>query len=581
MRRVGRGLLVGICAWSLAGPARAQEVPPANAPVAASVPDAALVAFDHGGQLCFGLRSEGPATCDAPPHGYFDPLVLGSVLNRTHVLYGVTTTPAVSVEVLEPGKRITGPVGAGAYAGRFAGQVRFFVVAITSQPYRVLLRDAAGRVLAGTDVGPTPPLGHPVEVARGRLGGERWRAAVYQTSDLRPTPLDRGRTERLTCVRIAFGSERPLDGGCSGPEVDPRTVSVTPLDHCGPSALRLTGMAGSDVRRIDAVLGDGSRRRVPLYALPAGFGDPRRAYALVLEPGVAVRALRIVERSRARMLTVGQAPGGARCGRSSNSGSSIIGVYFDATGPQAGATGPLVARDDRDLLCVGLGAIVAGDCQVPPIDPLLSRIQTRGSGTQRALLAVVPPEVAALRLTLDSGAPITVPTTDLPGYTGLYAGLVRAASVPLPAGAKVYDTDELAADGHVLERVPGPDVRPLAHTPAVLARLPGAVVVAGGGLCVQVGADVPTRDRSGCRNIGFQPILIAAPCSARRLIVVTRSRTLRVTTDRGVINGRRKGRFSIAIVPRDEALRAVRTTGSRAGIRLPSAARQCGYELQA
>jgi hypothetical protein len=157
---------------------------------------------------------------------------------------------------------------------------------------------------------------------------------------------------------------------------------------------------------------------------------------------------------------------------------------------------------------------------------------------------------------------------------------VRAAVVPFPPGRKVYDVDELAADGRVLQRAPGPDPRPLARTPAVLSRLPGGVVVAGDGSCVQVSADAPTRDRSSCRNIDFQPILVAAPCAAHRVVVVARSRRLEVVTDRGVISGRRKGRFAVAIVPGDEALREVRTAASGGPVRLPPVARQCGYALQ-
>jgi hypothetical protein len=548
----------------------------------ASVPGATLVAFDHAGKLCIGLPTEGPASCDAPPHGYFDPKVEGSVLNETRVAYGVTTTAAVSAEVIERGgTRHTGPVSGGAYAGRFAGQVRFFLVALTADPYRLLLRDAAGRVVAGSDLQPAPVIGHPVDLQHRRLGGKAWRATAYQTTRLAPTPLDRGRIERLTCVRIVFGSEPPLEQGCTGPEVDPGTVSVTPREHCDPSALQLSGVAGSTVRGIDAVLGDGTRQRVPLYALPAGFGDPRHAFALVLRPGTAVRALRVREGGRVRTLQVGQAPGGATCApRTTNGTSFIIGLGFDAR--HGSATGPLVARDDGDLLCVGLGAIAATDCQVPPIDPLLPRLELRRSGGQSALLAVVPPEVSALRLTLDSGAPITVATTDLPGYTGRYAGLVRAVAVPLSAGRKVYDTDELAADGHVLQRLPGPDLRPLAHMPAVLARLPGGTVVAGADGCVQVAADAPTRDGTRCRNLAFLPVLVAAPCAARRLVVVARGRQLRVVTDRGVIRGRRKGRFTVAIVPREAALREVRVARrAPIDVRLPPAAAQCGYSLQA
>jgi hypothetical protein len=581
--RVGLGSLVWMCAWWFAASAGAQEgpgpLPPADAPVVASVPGATLVAFDHAGKLCVGLTSEGPASCDAPPRGLADPHVEGSGVGTRQFVYGVTTTDATSVEVLARGASATGPVSPGAYAGRFAGQVRFFLVAVAAEPYRVLLRDGQGRVVAATDFGPGPPIGRPLEVARGHLGGKRWSASVYQTTHLRPTPLDLGRTERLTCVRIVLGAEQSLGQGCIGPEVDPAAVLVTPREHCDPSALELSGVAGRDVRRIDAVLGDGTRRRVPLYALPAGFGDPRHVFALVLRPGMAVRALRIREGGRIRTLPVRQAPGGATCApRSTNGGSFIVGLGFDA--PHGSSTGPLIAHDQGDLLCVGLGAIADADCRIPPIDPVFARLEVHRSGGQAALLAVVPPEVAALRLTLDSGAPIAVATTDLPGYAGRYAGLVRAATVVLPAAANVYDTDELAADGHVLQRVPGPDLRPLAHTPAVLARLAGGVVVAGGAWCVQVGADAPTRDRAACRNIDFQPIVVEAPCAARRLVVVARTRQLRVRTDRGVIRGRRKGRFAVAVVPRDAALREVRTAAARTAVRLPPAATQCGYALQ-
>lgn len=83
------------------------------------MPGATLVAFDHGGKLCLGLRGEGPASCDAPPHGYFDPKVEGSSFNETQVVYGVTTTAAVSAEVLaRGGTRLTGPVSGGASGQR-------------------------------------------------------------------------------------------------------------------------------------------------------------------------------------------------------------------------------------------------------------------------------------------------------------------------------------------------------------------------------------------------------------------------------------------------------------------------------
>jgi hypothetical protein len=89
VRRVGLGSLVCLCAWWFPASAGAQDGPPplapANAPVVASVPGATLVAFDHAGKLCLGLSTEGPASCDAPPHGFFDPQVEGSGFSKTQM----------------------------------------------------------------------------------------------------------------------------------------------------------------------------------------------------------------------------------------------------------------------------------------------------------------------------------------------------------------------------------------------------------------------------------------------------------------------------------------------------------------
>jgi hypothetical protein len=356
----------------------------------------------------------------------------------------------------------------------------------------------------------------------------------------------------LTCIRVVVGHERPLGEGCSAPQTDPGAVPTTAREHCNPSGLLLTGVAGPNVRGIDAVLGDGTLRRVPLDRLPASFGDPRRAYALGPESGTAVRSLRIHLLQRVQTLPLERAPGGATCRPGlSNQAEFLVGGF--ATEAQAAPVGPLVARDDGDRLCVGLGTIVPEDCQIPPIDALLPRIDVRRAGGQTALLAVVAPEVASLRLELDRGAPVTVAATDLPGYAGRYAGLVHGLAVPLPAGAHVYATDELAADGHVLQHSSGPDLRPLAHAPAVLARLPGRVVVAASSSsCIQVGVKAPTRDASQCHG-GVETTFAFAPCAARRLVILARSRQLRVTTDRGVIRGRRIGGFAVAIVPPSSA----------------------------
>jgi hypothetical protein len=181
---------------------------------------------------------------------------------------------------------------------------------------------------------------------------------------------------------------------------------------------------------------------------------------------------------------------------------------------------------------VGLGAIVPSDCRLPSPDVLRARIERRAAGANTAVLAVVPSAVASLRLRFDRGAPVAVPTVDLPGYAGRYAGLVRAAAVVVPGDRRLYDVDLLAADGTALDRRPGPDERPLARAPRVLARLPGGVVVAADADC----------------------------------------------TSRGTLRARRHGAFVVAVVPARVSVRAVRVTGGRrTAFPLPPAARQCGY----
>jgi hypothetical protein len=97
------------------------------------------------------------------------------------------------------------------------------------------------------------------------------------------------------------------------------------------------------------------------------------------------------------------------------------------------------------------------------------------------------------------------------------------------------------------------------------------VVAASSSSCIQVGVKVPTRDALECHG-GVETTFAFAPCAARRLVILARSPHLRVTTDRGVIRGRRIGGFAVAIVPRNAA--------ARAPVRLPPAAKQCGYTLQ-
>jgi hypothetical protein len=405
---------------------------------------------------------------------------------------------------------------------------------------------------------------------------------AFQRSALAPTPLDRARTERITCVRVDTRGPLARSGGCSGRDRDPAGLSFATDTRCTARASVVTGLAGPAVRGLVTVLGDGTHRAVGLHALPAGFGDPRRAFALVLADDVAVRALLLRQGGRTDTLALGAAPAQAQCSQQSGAFGVAFGFFGFVARPAPSGGGTLVARDEGDDLCVGLGTIAPTDCQLPPTEPTRARIERRRAGASTDILAVVSPEVAALRLHPDRGAPVTVATADLPGYTGRYAGLVRGAVAVLPGDRRVYQTDLLAADGHVIDSLPGPDARPLPRTPRTVARLPGGGTVAALGDCVQVRAGAPTRDRNACGFTDIAQTIVAVPCAARRTVVVSRlgraARGLTVTTSDGTVRGRRHGALAVAVLPPHAALREIRLLGAaRMRVRLPPAARQCGY----
>jgi hypothetical protein len=563
------------------GAAHAQEegpVPPANAAVVAGpLPDGtALVAFDRGDELCFGIPRQHSSCGPAPTAGEQPRLEIGQRV------FGVVTADVASVEVLATGAPQTVPAGAGAYQGRFAGRVHFFLAAAKGRfpPYRLRMLDAQGKTVFATDFGEAPAVTRPVAVGSGHVSGSSWRAVAFQRTALAPTPLDRGRTERITCVRVDTGDPHETGDGCSQAGRDPTSMSFSTGARCALPARVVTGLAGPAIRRVDALLGDGARRRVALHALPASFGDPRHAFAVVVGPEVAVRSL-LVRGARVHALPLAAAPVEAECNPSANF-SVGFGVFGFTIPPPGTGAGPLVARDDGDDLCVGLGTIVATDCGLPPTEPIRAHIERRRAGTSTAFLAVVPPEVAALRLHLDRGAPLTVPSADLPGYAGRYAALVKAATATVAGDRRLYSTDLLAADGHVLQSLPGPDQPPLAHTPRVIARLPGGVTVAASGGCVQVRSRPPTRDRAACGFTDVVASFVSVPCAARRTVVVTRLRRpatgLTAITATGSVRGRRHGSLALAILPPRAALREIRLTGAaRIRFHLPPAARQCGY----
>jgi hypothetical protein len=579
VRRVRWWLWVASCVV-LGAPATAlaQGAPPAGAPVVAGplADGTALVAFDRGDRICVSLRGGEDAACNPPPESALNAAVEWEWRRDRSLAYGTVTADVATVEVIAPGHAETVPAGAGAYAGHFAGRVHFFLAAIAGRPYRVRLLDAQGRVVGASDLDKAPAIGASATLTRGHVGGRTWRAMASRHSMVAPTPLDLGRTETMTCIDVTLGAFETMGGTCAGPSAPPDGLALFANPHCRPEALVIGGLAGPAVSRIDAVLGDGSRRRATLADLPGRFGDPRRAFVLVVGADVAVRSLLIRTDGRTRATRLAIAPGGATCGLLNL--LTTWGFVFGPSHHESRGGGPLVAHDQGDDLCVGLGTIAAADCQLPPVEPSVSRIERRVAGADTTVLAVTPPAVAALRLHFDRGPAVTVPTADLPGYTGQYQGFVRAVAFTVAGDRRLYSVQLLAADGRVLGTRPGPDPRPLAHTPRVLARLPGGLVVSATRDCVQMRPGAPTRDPQDCEpQLGAGGV--TTPCAARRTVVILRTKEdLTVTTDRGTVRGRRSGAYVVAVVPARFAVRAIRLAGARSMLlRLPPASRQCGY----
>src|SRR5262245_33205923 len=159
---------IAACALVLGAPgaARAQGAPPRDAPVVAGPlgDGTAVVAFDRGDQLCVALRGRFDSSCGPPPASALHPVVEFAATGAGGAVYGTVTTDVATVEVLAPGATATVAAGAGAYAGRSAGRVKFFLAPIAGRPYRVRLLDAQGHVLGAADLAPSPAVGRPVAV---------------------------------------------------------------------------------------------------------------------------------------------------------------------------------------------------------------------------------------------------------------------------------------------------------------------------------------------------------------------------------------------------------------------------------
>jgi len=616
-------------AFILAVPASAQEgrppVTPRAAPVVAgpTASGARLVAFDDKRRLCADLRIPGVgrsllADCDRPSGRLREPFLGSASVAEADTTrrfeFGFVAPEVASVElVYRSGKRVTAPAEAGErYKGRFAGKGRFFIAEVRGRGFRspVYLRllGEAGELLAVVEgegaflprgAGPT------VRLASGRVGTARWRLTAQTQRQFAPVPGDEERFETLTCTELG-GSGSPTSAQtCVGESETPTALSIGRGQGCSPFGAAVTGIVSKETRRVEAVLGDGSRRRLALFSFPPRFKTDRRAFSLALETGVAARRLLVYgPKGPPRSQTLELAPGSIRCGL----GGAFLAFAFadDPPRPRPDSDGPdFLVRDRGALLCLAIDAFdpEGRDCDRPPLRSFASHFVAQAGPRGTLVGGVVPQEVTAVQFELDGGERRRIEATTEGPYEGRYRGLVRFVTLPLTGRRKAYSARLLDDLGRVIEEVPGPDSRPLDAPYRTIARIGHLRLGVAVGRpysrgtrvpCLELTAAAYTRDSAFCG--AFPDIVdVRAFCSSRRIVlsglVGAGVRSVSLRTSRGLIRGRIiplpaafriKRSVLLVTVPADEAPREIIRTDRRRTVRqplkLPPAARQCGYE---
>ena len=591
---------------------------------------ATLAAYDAGRSLCLALleRSAQATSCSDSPPRLRQPGVSSSDggSGRRSVHYGTVVPEVAAVElVFRRGRRVRVETAAGeAYRGRYAGRVRFFLAEVrgrVAEPYYVRELAADGSLLAVVDntfIG--FPVGRTTTVASGRLRSRRWKAEAFRRRVLAPVPRELERFRVDTCVALTGRSD-------GVPRFVPRRFAVTrraeaclDTDRSGFQELAvgidsscrglgavLTGLAPPSVDRLVAVLGDGTRRRVRLHALPERFGE-HKAFALVLPPSIAVRRVLGLTAggNRVDKVELGLPPGSSECGRESLTYLSFFEDLTEPLLPPPGPEGPmLLVRDEGVLLCVAIDAFApdGSDCRRPPLDGYETRVLSRGSASGTLAAGVTPVEVTTVELELDGGEQVRVPTAPLGApHMSRYDEQVNFFTAKLMGERSVLAARLFDADGRRLQTLPGPDEPPFAEEPVTLLRGRGGLRLSAGAVSYppfqrrKLPCLILTRkeepEQEYCIPVNFAVLQVEARCSPRGLVLWGSMRPgtrLMLRTTRGLTRARtvalprrlgaRKLAFLLLVHPRaaPRELIAVRKHARRRVLRLPPAASQCGY----
>jgi hypothetical protein len=595
----------------------------AHAPVVAGPTDSGvkMVAFDRGDKLCTQLRS--PEQHEAPDCGR-PMLTLRSFgfgissSQRRSIAEGLVVPEVAAVElVFRGGRRVRAATSAGErYHGRYAGKLRFFLAEWRSrrdfrfeEPLYARLLGSQGELLAVRDLSyQGVRVGPRATVARGRVGGERWSLVAFKRRVLAPLPGDEERFVEATCVALEDHSAIRFPGDervgraedCRYPDQVARDWELNADRGCHPVGGATVGFAPADARRLEAVLGDGRRQRVPILRLPGRIGG-ERAFVLALDRRTALRRLVGIDRDGRHVLTEGVAPGVLDC---PFSGGTLILFSF---GPdrQRERSGPLGFQvvDRGVLVCPSLvGPPRASDCVHPPLDDYEEVVLTHPTQAATTVAGVVPAQVAAVVLKLDGGERVRLATSFNGPYMGRYAGRLRFFSALLAGRRRVEAVRPIDDHGRSLPLQQGPDPVPPDEPFRVLMRAGGYRLGATTftyddehELCLQLARGAFSPSLFACRFASdrYLDLGVEVPCSPREILIwgmlKRRAHAVYADTSVGRVDGRvvplprrlhTPGRAFVLALPAQARPTSLTFPGARTPrmkVRMPSAAEQCGW----
>jgi hypothetical protein len=641
-------------AYALPGAASAATttvpVPP-DAPTVATTPSGGtVIAWMNGAKLCSVFQGAGTArpaslvlgtstgadqgSCVPPPVlSQFGATSLAPIRFRlagvgSYALWGVVAPAVARVEARTGGVVTAASAATVAPLPGAAAELRFWALDVpdTPTPDEFALLDDAGvvrRALRADDwIGFTfrdqPPSGDTI-LQRGGRGHTTWRLHRFAERTLAPTPLEPERREEQRCVSFITGSSTdPVDVGatCEHELLDQTPVTAYVESDCALGAY-VTAMVRVPVRTVVAVLGDGTRRTVPLKAL-GGFYPGGRAGVLIVGHGMAIRRLLALDRSGRTILTNPSESAPAAESPCNQDSGSYTGFE---PGPRetplrAGSHVPHVAdRDARICLAIDRAPRPPEDCALPPIDPREALVRTSPvAGGAQHLYVLVPAEVAQARVTLDDRTTRTIAAAPVTGYAGRYALFLREAALSVPAGRNVTGLHLLDARGRTFDaRFPAfttdlPRLgRAFTLAPAVQGVGPlRAAAFRGFGeqlTCLSfrslAGLDHCDFAMEAKAEPGDSSLQLRALCAPRRLVLLAalphrddrvsirlrsgrtiRARSIRLPGRAGAAAGRSIAFAVLGPRERPDEIRLRGRSSRRLLVTLPTASAQCGYTAE-